>query len=203
MRLQKRRVLGTSVLGLGAALVLAGCGAGQITQTDTMLPAVNGALASAGKVSVRNAGIVNRDTCDQAYAAGSNAPLALTIANDGSADDELVSVTSPNAASATIGGQKTIVAASKLVVGPANGTESASEPTSTSASTQPSAGASSRIGHGTIELQGLKSVVWPGMLVPVTFTFRTAGPLTVQLPVNAPTKALSCGAAQSSTGAGH
>lgn len=202
MRLQNRRVLGTSVLGLGAALVLAGCGAGQITQTDTMLPAVNGALASAGKLSVRNAGIVNRDTCDQAYPAGSSAPLSLTIANDGAADDELVLVSSPNAASATIEGQKTIVAASKLVVGPANETESAAEPTSASASASPSAGASSRIGHGTIELQGLKSVVWPGMLTPVTFTFRDAGPLTVQIPVNAPSKELSCGETQQG-GEGH
>ena len=198
MRLQNHRVLGTSVLGLGAALVLAGCGAGQITQTDTMLPAVNGALASAGKLSVRNAGIVNRDTCEQAYAVGTSAPLALTIANDGAADDQLVSVSSPNAASATIEGQQTIVAASKLVVGPANETESAETASAgPSASASASTGAPTGVGRATIELQGLKSVVWPGMLTPVTFVFRDAGPLTVQIPVNAPSKQLSCGATQS------
>ncbi|HJQ45310.1 MAG TPA: hypothetical protein VJ870_03155 [Amycolatopsis sp.] len=198
-------MLGTSVLGLGAALVLAGCGAGQITQTDTMLPGVNGALASAGKISVRNAGLVNRNTCEQAYAVGSNAPLSLTIANDGAADEALVSVSSPYAASATIGGQKTIVAASTLVIGPVNQTESTTAASSTSASPSASpsgtTGTPATVGHATVELQGIKSVIWPGMLTPVTFTFRDAGPLTVQLPVNAPTKELGCGGVQS--GAGH
>src|SRR5262245_59691477 len=45
VRLQNRRVLGVTVSALGAALVLAGCGAGQITQTDTQQPAVNGTYA--------------------------------------------------------------------------------------------------------------------------------------------------------------
>ncbi|HVW40809.1 MAG TPA: hypothetical protein VHC18_05615 [Amycolatopsis sp.] len=189
-------MLGTSVLGLGAVLVLAGCGAGQITQTDTMLPAVNGALASAGQLSVRNAGLVNRNTCEQAFAPGSNAALSLTIANDGADDDELVAVSSSNAAGATIGGQKTIVGRSTLVVGPVNQTESG-EGSSASAAT----GTPTSVGHATVELQGLKSVIWPGMTMPVTFTFRDAGPVTVQLPVNAPSKELNCGEVQG--GAGH
>ncbi|MTD58747.1 hypothetical protein [Amycolatopsis pithecellobii] len=183
MRLQKRRVLTPGVLGLGAALALAGCGAGQITQTDTMLPAVNGALATVGKISVRNAGIANTNSCQQAYPPGSNAPLSVIITNDGSADDELASVTSPNAAGAAISGQKTLTARTSLVVGPANKAESGS------ASATPS-GAKAEIGHASIELQGLKQVIWPGQLTSVTFVFRDAGPLTVQVPVNAPTQKL-------------
>jgi copper(I)-binding protein len=200
VRLQKRRVFASGVLGLGAALVLAGCGAGQITQTDTMLPAVNGALAQAGKLSLRNIGIANRNDCEQAYTAGSGAPLTLTIANEGGQDDELVSVSSENAASATIQGQKTVVARSTLVVGPADQAESAS-----SSSASPTTGQNSSLGHASIVLQGLKSVIWPGQLTPVTFVFRDAGPVTAQLPVAAPTKALdNCeSAVQQAEGGGH
>ncbi|MFD2417509.1 hypothetical protein [Amycolatopsis pigmentata] len=185
----KRRVLGSAVLGLGAALMLAGCGAGQITQTDTMLPAVNGALGQAGQIAVRNASLANNDKCEQAYTAGSDAPLKLTIANSGPKDDDLVSVTSPNAAGSTIGGQKTVVAGSTLVVGPAAGT----------GVTQ---AADNKIGHASVTLQGLKSVVWPGQLMPVTFVFRDAGPVTLNLPIASPSKPLSCASAARPAGAG-
>lgn len=221
MRLQNRRVLTSGVLGLGAALALAGCGAGQITQTDTMLPAVNGALAQVGKISVRNAGVVNTNKCDQAYPTGADAQLQATIANDGATDDELVSVSSANAANATIEGQKLIVAGSSLVVGPANSAESAATATATSSATptsspagtptssaagtpsspasssssaaagsssgSPETGTQSRIGHVTLTLNGLKQVLWPGQLTPVTFVFRDAGPVTVEIPIAAPT----------------
>ncbi|GHF74322.1 copper(I)-binding protein [Amycolatopsis bartoniae] len=231
MRLQKRRVLTSGVLGLGAALALAGCGAGQITQTDTMLPAVNGALAQAGPISLRNAGLENTDKCEQAYAPGSTAPLTLTIANASGQDDELLSVTSPNATGATIQGQKVIVGGSTLVIGKGSAAESgaiaqgttpssSASPTSSaspssSASSSPSSSASSSstsptpvgqagtIGHATIELQGIKTVVWPGQTTPVTFVFRNAGPITVQLPIAAPTQVLSCQPQPTQTGEGH
>jgi copper(I)-binding protein len=175
-----RRVLGSAVFGIGAALMLAGCGAGQITQTDTQLPAVDGALGQAGPVSVRDASLANRNTCEQAYTAGSNAPLVLTIANAGQQNDDLVSVTSPDATGATIDGQKTVVAGSTLVVGA--GLE------------DNAAGTNTGIGHANVTLNGLKSVVWPGQLTPVTFTFRSAGPVTLDLPIASPTKTLSCAA---------
>ncbi|KAA9161912.1 hypothetical protein FPZ12_013595 [Amycolatopsis acidicola] len=196
----------SSVVGVGAALVLAGCGAGQITQTDTMLPAVNGALASAGKISLRNAGIANRNDCEQAYTAGSTAPLTLTIANAGTADDELVSVSSPSAAGANIQGQKAIVAGSTLVVGDADAAESAASSSSSAPTSEAGAAtnAPAKVGHATVELQGLNTVIWPGQLTPVTFVFRDAGPVTVQVPVAAPTKELNCQPAQSEQAeAGH
>ncbi|WP_236796385.1 hypothetical protein [Amycolatopsis sp. GM8] len=190
MRLQKRRVLTSGVLGLGAALALAGCGAGQITQTDTMLPAVNGALATTGKITVRNAGLANTNSCQQAYAPGSSAPLSLVITNDGAADDQLVSVSSPNAASAAVSGQQTLTARTSVVVGPANQAESAATSTSASPATSGSAAGKPQIGRASIELQGIKQVVWPGQLTPVTFVFRDAGSVTMELPVNAPTEEL-------------
>lgn len=175
----KRRVLSSSVLGLGAALVLAGCGAGQITQTSTIQPAADGALGQAGSVLVRNATLANRDVCEQAYPAGSNAPLQLTIANTGPRDDALVSVSSANAAGAAIEGQKTVVAGSTLVVGSANEANAL-------------AGAKAGVGQAKVTLNGLKSNVWPGQTIPVTFSFRDSGSVTIDLPIASPTKTLSC-----------
>jgi copper(I)-binding protein len=115
VRLQNRRVLGSTVLALGAALVLAGCGAGQLTQTSSQEPAVNGAYAQAKALFIRNAALQYPPN-NQAYAAGSSGALSLTIVNTGGTDDELVSVTSDAAASAEIQGSKLIVAMNSLVV---------------------------------------------------------------------------------------
>lgn len=205
MRLQKRRVVGASVVAVGAALALAGCGAGQITQTSTMLPAVNGAMAQAGKLVLRDAALVNRNECEQAYATGSSAPVTLVIANDGTADDELVSVSSANAASATVEGDKAIVAGSKLLVGPADESESGQQPQTspTSPATAGPTGQPARIGHASVVLQGLKQVVWPGQTIPVTFTFRSAGAVTVELPIQAPTVELNCQPTETAAAEGH
>lgn len=202
--LQKRRALASGVLGLGAALALAGCGAGQITQTDTMLPSVNGALATVGPISVRNAAIANRNTCEQAYAPGSSAQLTLTIANSSAQDDQLVAVTSDNATGSTIDGQKVVVGGSTLVVGPSSPAESAptgeASPTTSSSAT----GSKGQVGRATVELTGIKQVVWPGQTMPITFVFRDAGPVTVKLPIAAPTVELpDCQTAPQQAETGH
>src|SRR4030088_2700089 len=92
-RLQNRRVVGAPVLAFAATLVLAGCGAGQITQTATQEPAINGANAQVGTLYIRNAAL-QFPPSGPAYRAGSSAALTLTIINGGPQDDELVGVTS-------------------------------------------------------------------------------------------------------------
>jgi len=42
------------------------------------------------------------------------------------------------------------------------------------------------VGQASIVLQGLKQPVWPGQTVKVTFVFRDSGPVTIDLPVAAP-----------------
>jgi copper(I)-binding protein len=214
VRLQNRRVLGSAVLTalvMGAALVLAGCGAGQITQTAGQQAAINGADAQVKTLAIRDA--VLQFPPNGAYPTGSDAALQLTIVNDGSNDDELVSVSSDAAAGAVILGSKTIVARSSLFVTPptagapvttspsssapgatssspatttSSGSASAS-PTSTSpTSTSPSSPTSSpsvAIGTASIVLQGLKQPVWPGQTIKVTFVFRDAGTITVDVPL--------------------
>ena len=218
MRLQNRRVLGAGVLALGAALVLAGCGAGQITQTDTQQPAVNGTHAQVKTIALRDVA-VQYPTSGAGYAAGATPALTLTIVNQGTQDDSLVSVTTEDGTQATIGGSKDIVAGHSLVIGPDDAVESTNEaqPTSSGAPTSsaeaPATGTSSTgtsstgtetssseapsasvtptaapatVGKGTVTLPALKQPLWPGQVVKVTFLFKNAGPVTVDVPVAAP-----------------
>jgi hypothetical protein len=76
----------------GAALVLAGCSAGQIAQTAGMEPAVNGGTGQAGDIAVRDVQLVYPD--GGSYAVGSAVPLRGVIVNAGLGEDQLVDVTS-------------------------------------------------------------------------------------------------------------
>lgn len=126
MRLQNRRVLGAGVLALGAALVLAGCGAGQITQTDTQQPAVNGTYAQVKTIVLRDAA-VQYPTSGPGYPAGATPSLTLTVVNIGTQDDALVSVTTEDGTQATVSGSKAVVAGHSLVIGPDDAVESTNE----------------------------------------------------------------------------
>lgn len=221
MSLQNRRVLGAGVLALGAALVLAGCGAGQITQTASQQPAVNGTHAQVKTIVLRNAA-VQYPTSGAGYAAGATPALTLTIVNQGAQDDSLVSVTTEDGTQATVGGSKDVVAGHSLVIGPDDAVESTNEaqPTSSGAPSSSSEAPSSTgtsstgtsstgtatssssaeapessvtptaapatVGKGTVTLAGLKQPLWPGQVIKVTFVFKNAGPVTVELPVAAP-----------------
>ncbi|MGW5719550.1 hypothetical protein ACWEVP_25510 [Amycolatopsis sp. NPDC003865] len=145
MRLQNRRVLGAGVLALGAALVLAGCGAGQITQTASQQPAVNGTYAQVKTIVLRDAA-VQYPTSGPGYPAGATPSLTLTVVNIGTQDDSLVSVTTEDGTQATLGGSKAVVAGHSLVIGPDDAVESTNEvqttPPSAPSSTGTSAGSS-------------------------------------------------------------
>jgi copper(I)-binding protein len=227
VRLQNRRGLGASALAIGAALVLAGCGAGQITQTATQQAAVNGTHAQVKNVVLRDAA-VQYPTSGPGYPAGATPALTLTLVNLDPQDDALVSVTTEDGAQATIAGSKAIVAGHSLVIGPDDAVESTNEvqPTSsgapgsssaapsstgsssptptksetntpgnltaTSTSEVPSTGPAATptapevVGKATVTLPALKQPLWPGQVIKVTFVFKNAGPVTVELPVAAP-----------------
>lgn len=176
MRHQKRRILGWAALGLGAALAIAGCGAGQITQTANQEPAVNGAHAQVQTMSIRDASVVFPDNPQRAYAEGATAPLKLSIINQGNRDDELVSVTSAAASNVGAQGSNRVVAGRTLVVGPAG----------TAGPGGPGEKAKGRTGRASITLNGLTRDIRPGQVINVTFTFRDAGAVTVEMPIGAP-----------------
>jgi len=166
------------VAGFGLALLLAGttgCGVGQSTQMSEQLAAVNGANGDAGPIAVRNAQLLYPEGGDHFYQAGSDAALVATIANTGATEDELTSVTTPAAASVAIDGQKGLPAQRTLL---AIGEES----------TTTGAGGLEQ-GEVRITLEDLAEDVKPGRTVPVTFLFRRAGEITVDVPIAAPEEA--------------
>lgn len=196
--------------GLVAAVVLAGCGAGQITQTSTQVSAVDGASGTIGQIAVRDASIVF-DPSDTAaiHRVGGDAPLQLSIINFGATADKLMSASSPVAASVTIGGNPTISNGHALIVEGGSGTAAAgasptvapvdgSTPTSGKATNAASAAPSAAITAvptpdaqgdtaAQIVLTGLKEDIRSGLSYPVVFTFERAGAVTVQVPVASPT----------------
>jgi hypothetical protein len=88
------------VAGAGAAALLAGCGAGQITQTSTKAASVPGANKDVGDIAVRNAVVTAPP--DDAWKAGSDAPLDLRLINLGLEPETLIGATSEDAASVEI-----------------------------------------------------------------------------------------------------
>lgn len=113
----RRRVLAglaPTVLGLGLAAALTGCGAGQITQTDLQQASVNGASGTVGAMAVRNAQLAYPDNSQGTYAPGSDAELVATIVNTGQTDDTLVKISTPAALGVTVDGS---VTGTKLIAG--------------------------------------------------------------------------------------
>src|ERR1700678_3813883 len=89
-----RAPVGLAVCGLAAGLVLAGCGAGQITQMSTMEAAVNGTSVIVNNIALRNVHLRAPQSGDF-LEPGHNVELLLVAAN-GSPDtpDKLLGITS-------------------------------------------------------------------------------------------------------------
>ena len=193
--------LTSAALGLGAVVALAGCSAGQVTETDTQVAAVPGGSGDVNGIGVRNATLVF-PTGQGRYGPGSSAPLQAVLINSGAQDDKLVQVTSSFANSVQVGQTTELPSNSSLHT---DGAPSQSGQTSQGAqpsqSGQPSQGAQpSQSGQPSqqqapsqgsatderqvsITLNGLTQQITPGVTVPVTFVFAKAGPVTVQVPI--------------------
>ncbi|PRX50475.1 hypothetical protein B0I33_102597 [Prauserella shujinwangii] len=167
---QRRRV-GAAAFGCAAAVVLAGCSAGQITQTDTMEAAVNGAMATADSITVRDAELLYPEDASQEgasyYPAGSDAEAEMVITNQGLTDDQLVSARSQFAQQVVIDGERTIPGQGALTISPVE-TELDSHL------------------HAEMTLQGLTYGLRPGETIQVTLVFREAGSVTLDMPIAAP-----------------
>ena len=171
--------LGAPVLGalLLVTPLLAGCGTGQVTQTASQLSAVDGAQGDAGPIAVRNVLIAYPDDGRRGYQRGADAALIMTIANTGSAEDELASASSPSAELVKIDGPQTLAPQGTLraVSAPAGGSGT-------------SVGGPSRAQLRMV-LTNLAEDVRPGRTVRLTLLFRQAGQLTLDVPVGPPGEA--------------
>lgn len=137
-----------AVLGIGAALVMAGCSAGQITQTSTQVPAVNGSMGSVKQIAVRDVQLAY-PTGKRYYSKGDSAAVTMTIANSGEASDKLTGITSPQFTSggqivgdATIPGHHAITAKA-TAVSPLTTTATSTSSTATSTTGTSTSGSSS------------------------------------------------------------
>lgn len=157
------------VAAVAAAMLLAGCGAGQLTGTSTQSSSV-GANGAAGNIVVRDAAIEFGTAPPAAvvFPVGASAPLTMHIVNQGYEADALVSASSPAAASVQVGGATELPGGQSLVVGTAPQVLPGTQATQ-------------------LTLVGLTQEVRAGLTYPVELTFRDAGRLTLNLPVENPT----------------
>jgi hypothetical protein len=191
------------------AVALAGCGAGQITQTSDQVAAVAGANATVGPIAIRNARIEFDTAAHGAavYLAGSSAPLEMSIVNTGNEADTLVSASSPVASAVQISGTTTIPGGRTLVVAgtPADATATpatTAAPTATdtaapapapTTATPTTTAATPTVeppfveqGTANIVLTGLRQDLEVGPTYPVTLTFQRAGSVQLGVPVASP-----------------
>lgn len=178
---------GLAVLGVGAVLTMTGCAAGQVAETAEEPPAVNGAVAQTGKITISDASLVYPDKTKGVYAKGSDIELALSISNSANTDDKLVDVASKAASDVTVKGDASVPSGGKLVVGDPGGSNAAGDSAADSDESQDGDdaddGDDEQLGHARVALRDTTRPVKPGYSLPVTFTFAEAGSVTTELPV--------------------
>ncbi|MCW2554884.1 MAG: hypothetical protein JWR13_3959 [Mycobacterium sp.] len=176
MTLSKSRfsVAALAVCGLSAALALSGCSAGQIAQSASQQPAVNGTLTWVGDptsgIALRNVHVRAPQTADYVQP-GTVAELLFVAVNE-SADkpDRLVSITS-TIGTVSLTGDLRVPAGGTLIVGTPDGTPSplgATEAANT---------AEAKI--------ALTQPISNGLTYPFTFTFERSGQKEVDVPISA------------------
>lgn len=163
---------------LGAAVVLAGCGTGQISQTANQEPAVNGTGGLLKALSLRNVQI-QAEQDGESIPAGHTANLVFVISNQSpDTADELTGVTTdigkvtvrlPGPATLPPGGLVSAVAPDQLDKTLAlRDVEKATVTTASLALSQP---------------------IRNGLTYPVTFHFKESGEVALSVPIAAPPKA--------------
>lgn len=160
---------GLAVGGLLVATALAGCGAGQISQTATQAPAVNGTTGAAKNITLRNVHLQAVEKGD-ALEPGQDVDL-MFIASNLSPDqgDKLVGITSEVGA-VTITGNTEIAPNGLLVVGTPDGVTPLSAVEAADASDASVA---------------LTKPIRNGLTYSFTFTFAKAGETTLSVPISA------------------
>jgi copper(I)-binding protein len=165
---------GLSACGLAAAVVLTGCGAGQLSQTAVQEPAVNGTNAVAGDpvtgVALRNIHLRAPQSVDY-VPSGSKADLLFVAINESpTLPDRLVSIKS-DIGTVAVTGNPTLPPGGTLVIGAPDG-----QPSPLDASE----GADTAAAGVTLNKQ-----ITNGLTYDFTFTFERSGQATVAVPISA------------------
>lgn len=176
MTLSKTRTsaVALAACGLSAAIVLSGCSAGQISQSASQQPAVNGSLAWVGDptsgIALRNVHLRAPQTTDFVRPGDSAELLFVAVNESAEKGDRLVSVTS-DIGTVRITGDARVPAGGTLIVGTPDGTPSALDATE---------------GADTVEASvQLTKPISNGLTYPFTFTFERSGQTELNVPISA------------------
>jgi hypothetical protein len=179
--------------GLATALALSGCGAGQISQTATQEPAVNGTSANIGDISLRNIHLRADQSADYVQP-GRDVELIFAAANNSpDENDKLLSITS-EFGTVTLTGDGSVPANGSLLVGVPDGQTAALESVDRADTVE-----------ATVKLT---KPITNGITYDFTFNFERAGQGTVGVPISAGEaprreEAVEAGAEEGGHGGGH
>ena len=146
-------------VALLAAIPLTACAAGYQAETSRERTTLTSVTAAKGALTLRNIFFVGPAS------SGDDLPLYLAIFNGGTANDKLLSVSSPASSGGFVPADSAINANGQLFYNEGDG----SVP----------------------ELTGVKGLVRVGQTVTVTLTFQVAGELTIDVPIEHATPGLS------------
>ncbi|MGE2834173.1 hypothetical protein [Mycobacterium sp. SMC-4] len=165
-----RSIAALAASGVVLSAALSGCGAGQVSQTATQEPAINGVNGNLGELALRNVHIFATQT-SAAIQPGRDVELVFVVTNQ-SADtgDKLVSVTS-DIGSVQLTGSKDVPAGGTLVIGTPDG-----QPTPLEA-VEPADS-----GKATVKLS---QPITNGLTYDFVFSFERAGEAKLAVPVSA------------------
>jgi hypothetical protein len=143
-------------------LVLGGCDAGQEAETAQETPDVAGVDGTVGEVSLDDVFLDAEDTVE----AGAAVPLRGVLTNDAEQADRLVGVSTPSAESVQLLDESGAPSADGIELPAGGQVEAVSEAVR-------------------MQLEQVTAPIAPTDTVPVTFTFATAGEVTLDVPVTA------------------
>lgn len=200
------RRIGIGVLAAGAVLTTGACAAGQLAATSLETPAIDGTTGHLGQMQLHAVAIMApKGPC---VLPGGDAALSFVVVNTGRQPDSLTGVSSPRFASST-----TVASTDELATfASADAGSGSCTASSAAASASPSASAPvtpqpqpQTVGAGqalplgvynagtnapgvpttpVVLLRGLKDgPLFPGTTIPITFSFASAGRITLQVPV--------------------
>ncbi len=164
------RLAACGVVAVIAAAALSGCSAGQISQTATQEPAVNGTSANIGSIALRNIHLRADQTSDYIQP-GREVELIFQAANNSpDVTDKLVEVTS-DVGEVALTGDTTVPANGALVVGAPDGQTTPLE------DVEAAEAAEAKV--------TLKEKITNGLTYNFTFKFEKGGEGTVTVPISA------------------
>lgn len=192
------RALRAAALGmvLFSTAALSACSAGQVNQTSSQVRDKVGPQGLAGTILLREVQLAY--PASGSYSPGDDAELQAAIVNDGDSPDTLLRISGPDFAQVRITGSPTGTASASPTNNTGTGNGTATTPASPTGSAGTAAGSRTItvpahttvvLGQSgpTVTLVGLSRSLTPAQAVPVTFTFQTAGTVTVDALVATPT----------------